>query len=115
LWNCFGSWRTLLKIASRGYRLIGREAQAVALEEEVHPILERNQEECALFMRRADEEDDFSYFDEFTSISSEDTGQDCEQLFCDEQLDAKRNKWLEEHETLILALLRQFRGEDTIN
>ena len=105
LWNCFGSWRRLIRIACDGYRLIGADQQAVALEN-ARVLFERNEEECALFIRLAIAEDDFSYFGKFTGLSYGEKGNDWQDLFCDEALYARRLAWLEQNQAVIMRMLR---------
>ncbi len=66
LWNCLGSWRSLIQIGIEGYSLIGAHEQAKALLK-LQELCERDESECQEMVHKAiQNETDMSYFSDFT-------------------------------------------------
>src|SRR5262245_10344878 len=55
LWNCFGTWPELIRVATKGYVLIGANEAAAGMEK-LHDVLNANSHECDRFFQRATSE-----------------------------------------------------------
>lgn len=105
LWNCFGTWRELVRIGTEGYALTGA-TENVAAMGTLRSLLEANEVECREFMHLADVEDDFSYFAKFTARSYGTPVQEWERCFYfDSDLEERRYTWLHANSARIQRLI----------
>ncbi|QDU42635.1 hypothetical protein Mal52_11020 [Symmachiella dynata] len=110
LWNCHGTWRRLLAIGHEGYKLIGADAQADALQE-LGVLCERDIEECREYIRRADAEQDFKYPASFTAqrvFFEEDHWTNL--FYSTSGVYEKRLEWLEKNQERVLEALMYVPG-----
>jgi hypothetical protein len=108
LWNCWGCWPQLLDIAQPGYRLIGADQQASAIDD-LRRLCERDDDECRAAMVDSVKENNFKHcFQSFTRRIITEPGTDWQNLFFpDSGVYETRLKWLEDNEALVRQLTDQ--------
>jgi len=103
LWNCSPDWRWHVETAREGYALIGANEESMALHR-LRILCADHEAECAALQLRAEEEDDFRYFGEFTAKKSP----DWEKLFYTfSGIVEKRLAWLAANEFRVRQALRR--------
>ena len=106
LWNGFGSWEELIKIARQGYDLIGVDPSVLDALDTLSQLCERNAAECA--QELAAEDWRFARFIESMANKEHDIETGWEMLlWSGTPAYWKRLTWLDQNEELILQLLER--------